>query len=460
MLAQAPSLSFLVKQREFFSSHQTKSLDFRLEQLKKLRNAVLQFQAEIIFALAEDLKKSEFEARFEIIGVIQEIDFVLKHLKQWMKPKPVALSLINLPGKAYQLPEPLGSVLIMGPWNFPFSLVFQPLVGAIAAGNCSVLKPSEMAPAVSQVTAKLIAATFEEPYITVQEGGVDIAQTLLTQPFDHIFFTGGEKVGKLVMAAAAQHLTPVTLELGGKSPCLVDRHTDLQKTAQRIVWGKFINAGQICIAPDYLLVQEQMKEDLLAALRQCIEDFYGPQPQQNPDYPRLIHQGHCQRIIDLMAYGDIFYGGDHDLDDRYVAPTILTNPQIDSPLMQEEIFGPLLPVIPYTTLEEAIAFIQARPKPLALYIFSKDKQVQNQIIQGTSSGGICINDTILQVGVENLPFGGVGPSGMGAYHGKSSFDTFSHYKSVLKKGFTVSGSWRFPPYKDKLSLLKSMFKTK
>ncbi|MBV5260899.1 aldehyde dehydrogenase family protein [Synechococcus moorigangaii CMS01] len=449
----------LKQQRQFFASGQTRSAAFRREQLMKFRAAVLAHQEEAIAALAADLRKPEFEARFEMIALLNEIDYALKHLKRWLKLRPARLTLMQLPGKAYQLPEPLGVVLIIGPWNFPFSLSLQPLVGAIAAGNCAIVKPSEGAPATAKIIAKLIRVTFPDDYIAAVEGDIDTSQALLTEKFDHIFFTGGAAVGKIVMAAAAKHLTPVTLELGGKSPCIVDSNIDLKEAAKRITWGKFLNAGQICIAPDYLLVAESLKDELLLELTRCIREFYGENPQVSPDYPRLISDRHWRRAVALLHEGEIYHGGRIDRDDRYIEPTILLNPNPRAPVMQEEIFAPILPVLTYKTLAEAIAFIQAKPKPLALYIFSRSQNVQQQILTQTSSGGVCINDTVMQVGVDTLPFGGVGESGMGTYHGKASFDTFTHYKAVLKKGFRFDLQWRYAPYAKNLPLLKRLFRS-
>ncbi|MEB3226449.1 MAG: aldehyde dehydrogenase [Synechococcus sp.] len=449
----------LAQQRQFFATGQTKSFEFRRAQLLKLRESILKYQDEAIAALGQDLRKPEFEARFEMIALVNEIDYALKHLKTWLKPKKATLSLIQLPGKAYQLPEPLGVVLIIGPWNFPFSLALQPLVGAIAAGNCAIVKPSELAPATSQVTAKVIRATFPENYLAAIEGGIETSQALLAEKFDHIFFTGGTAVGKIVMAAAAKHLTPVTLELGGKSPCIVDQNIDLKETAKRIIWGRFLNAGQICIAPDYLLVAASIQENLLKEMAACIREFYGDDPQTSPDYPRLISDRHWQRTAELLNQGEIYYGGHTNRGDRYIEPTIILNPDLTAPIMQEEIFGPILPVLTYDNLEEAITFIQSRPKPLALYIFSRSRDCRQQILTQTSSGGVCINDTVMHVGIDTLPFGGVGDSGMGAYHGKASFDTFTHYKSVLQKGFRFDLQWRYAPYAKNLPLLKQLFRS-
>lgn len=459
VLADSPPCALLQQQQRFFATGQTRPYEFRRQQLLRLKAAVVEQQEKIIAALGTDLGKPEFEARFEIVSVVNEIDFALKHLKQWMKPKRVALTLMQQPGKAFQQPDPLGQVLIIGPWNFPFSLVIQPLVGAIAGGNCGVLKPSEMAQTTATITARLIESIFDPAYVTVVTGGVETSQNLLKEKFDHIFFTGGTVIGKIVMAAAAQHLTPVTLELGGKSPCIVTEDIDLKETAKRITWGKFLNAGQVCIAPDYLLVPAALQDPLLQAMKDCIQEYYGDNPQTSPHYGRIVNDKQWHRLSQLIPQGEIYCGGQGDLGDRYIAPTILINPDRQNTLMTEEIFGPLLPVIPYQTLEEAIAFVNAKPKPLALYLFSRDQQQQQQVLNCTTAGGVCINDTVMQVAVDTLPFGGVGPSGMGSYHGKASFDTFSHTKSVLKKGFRFDLNWRYPPYTDqKLAIMRRLLK--
>ncbi|MFW6295658.1 MAG: aldehyde dehydrogenase [Halothece sp.] len=443
------------QQRNFFATGKTREISFRIEQIKKLKEAIKTHQDAILKALNQDLNKPEFEGIFEI-AVLQEIDHTLKHLKSWVKPKKAKTPLTQFPASAKIYPEPLGVVLIIGPWNYPFSLMISPLVGAIAAGNCAILKPSEIAPQTSHILADIIQKTFDPNYIAVIEGGVETSQQLLAEKFDSIFFTGGTKVGKIVMEAAAKNLTPVTLELGGKSPCIVDTEINLKETAKRITWGKFLNAGQTCIAPDYLLVDSRIKPNLVAAIQQCITDFYGNNPAESPDYARIINEKQFERLSGLLNDGKILTGGQTNATERYIAPTLIDNVSLDSPIMQEEIFGPLLPILEYTSLEEAIALINSRPKPLALYLFSNNKAKQQQVLNTTSSGGVCINDTIMQVSVPELPFGGVGESGIGSYHGKASFDTFSHYKSVLKKSFWFELNWRYAPYADKLEQLKRL----
>ncbi|MEB3290340.1 MAG: aldehyde dehydrogenase [Leptolyngbya sp.] len=452
-VAPSPMADVIQRQRDFFASGATRSADFRLTQLNNLRQAVVRYQDDIVEAARIDLGRPAFEGYFEV-GVISEIDHAIKHLRSWMRSRPVPLPLNQKPGSAWVQPEPLGVVLVIGPWNYPFQMIISPLVGVISAGNCALLKPSEQAPATSGVLAKLVAETFDPAHVTLVEGGVETAQALLAERFDHILFTGGERVGKLVMQAAAQHLTPVTLELGGKSPCIVTPDADLAVTARRLVWGKFLNAGQTCIAPDYVLVQESVKPALVEALKQVIQAGYGDNPAQSPDFSRIVNGSQFDRLVSLLDRGNILIGGDHNRSERFIAPTLIDSVTWDDPIMQEEIFGPILPILTYRTLDEAITTINQRPKPLALYLFSKDKATHDQVLHHTSSGSLCINDVILQVAVWDLPFGGVGNSGMGRYHGPHSFNTFSHLKSVLKKPFWMDLNWRYPPYDGKIQLFK------
>ena len=457
MLTTVPSQAIIKQQREFFATGQTKDLAFRRAQLKKLKQVINNNQSQVLAALKADLNKPEFEGYFEIV-VTQDIDYALKHLNSWVKPKKVKMPLMQFPASGYIYPEPLGIVLIIGPWNYPFSLMISPLVGAIAAGNCAVLKPSEIAPQTSQVIAEIIGNNFDPSYIAVLEGGVETSQELLAEKFARIFFTGGTKVGKIIMEAAAKNLAPVTLELGGKSPCIVAADVNITEAAKRITWGKFLNAGQTCIAPDYLLVDRRIKTDLMAAMKKCIEDFYGDNPASSPDYARIVNEKQFNRLQGLLKDGTVAIGGQTDAAEKYIAPTILDQVPLDAPVMEEEIFGPILPVIAYDDLQEAIELINARPKPLALYLFSQDPDQQQQVLANTSSGGVCLNDTIMQVGVPTLPFGGVGESGIGSYHGQASFDTFTHYKSVLKKSFRFDLNWRYAPYQQKLAKMKKLLK--
>lgn len=443
---QRPNTSTLVaQQRRFFQTGQTQDIAFRLQQLKKLKQAVLDRQDQILEAVRLDLGRPKFEGYFEL-SALSEANTAIKHLTTWAKPQRVKTGIDQFPASAWIQPDPLGVVLIIGPWNYPFQLVFAPLVGAIAAGNCAILKPSEHAPHTSKVVAELVESIFDPNYVAVVPGDVSTSQALLEERFDHIFFTGGSAIGKVIMAAAAKHLTPVTLELGGKSPCIIDRNVQLEYAAKRIIWGKFINAGQTCIAPDYLLVDRAIAAEFMPLLAQKITQFFGEEPEQSPDFGRIIHQRHFDRLVSFIQDGKAIAGGNHNASKKYIAPTLLTNVSWDASVMQDEIFGPILPIFEYDDLEEAIAIVNARPKPLALYFFSKDEQKQNRVLSATSSGGVCINDTVMQVGVGDLPFGGVGESGMGRYHGKYSFDVFSHYKSVLKKSFLLDLAWRYAPY--------------
>ena len=455
MAESLPVEKLIREQRQFFATGQTKNVNFRREQLQRLKQAIIDHQGDIIAGVKADLNRPEFEAYFEIASV-SEVNYAIKHLKSWTKPKRVWASLDQFPSTAQIRPEPLGVVLIIGPWNYPFQLMISPLVGAIAAGNCAIIKPSEIAANTSKVIAEMIRETFDPAYVTAVEGGVETSQALLAQKFDHIFFTGGTKIGQIVMEAAAKNLTPVTLELGGKSPCIVESDVQLEYTAKRIAWGKFINAGQTCIAPDYLLVNRQIKSDLLEKIKENIQEFYGENPEKSPDYCRIISPRHFNRLVEFLQNGNVIVGGQTNPEDKYIAPTVLDGVSWDDPVMQDEIFGPILPVLEYNYLGEALSQINARPKPLALYFFSKDQAKQQQVLRETSSGGVCLNDTVMQAGVTNLPFGGVGNSGIGNYHGKASFDTFSHYKSVLKKFFWLDPNWRYAPYQGKVDFIKKI----
>ncbi|ADI64309.1 aldehyde dehydrogenase [Trichormus azollae] len=449
-------MEIINKQRDFFKKGKTKDVGFRLTQLKKLKQLITENQEAIIKTLAADLNKPEFESYATEIGSIKEIDYAIKNISNWTKPKKVAVSWDLFPYSAKIYPEPLGLVLIIGPWNYPFQLIISPLVGAITAGNCSIIKPSELAPHTSRLASQLISEYFPSEYITVLQGGVETSQQLLAEKFDHIFFTGGTAIGKIVMEAAAKHLTPVTLELGGKTPCIVDTEINLEHTIKRITWGKFINAGQTCIAPDYLLVNKKIKPYLVSRIKKCLQEFYGDNPATSPDFARIISKKHFDRLAKFLQCGEIIAGGETNPEELYIAPTLLDHISLADPVMEEEIFGPILPIIEYTEIDEAISVINSKPKPLALYLFSDNKNLQQQILQATSSGSMCINDTVMQVAVSSLPFGGVGDSGIGSYHGKASFDTFSHYKSVLKNTFRLDINWRYAPYQGKLPLLKKI----
>jgi aldehyde dehydrogenase (NAD+) len=443
--------------RAFFATGRTKDISFRIKQLKILKNALISNESAIFDALKHDLNKPPFEAYGgDTAIVINEIDYTLKHLRSWAKPKKVRTPLAYFPSSSCVVREPYGVTLIIGPWNFPFQLLFSPLVGAMAAGNCALLKPPIATPHSSRIIAKIIGDHFEPAYISAVEGGAEAGQMLLEEKFDYIFFTGGPATGRLVMRAAAKHLTPVTLELGGKNPCIVDVDTHLDYTARRIVWGKFFNAGQSCVAVDYLLVDKAIKKQLLDRIVTYIAEFYGADPSLSPDYARIVDETHFDRLSRLLGQGKIIIGGQADRVSRYIAPTVIDGITGHEPIMEDEIFGPLLPVIEYDDLTEAIAVVNARPKPLALYFFSRDKEKQARVLSETSSGGGCMNDTVIHE-TTGLPFGGAGESGMGTYHGKASFDTFSRERSIIKSGFLLDVKLRYPPYKGHLKWLRKIF---
>ena len=446
--------------RQTVTAADTRSEAWRRAQLDRLEQAVLERRDAVLEALASDLGKPAVEAWFELVAVQQEIKLARRQLRRWMAARKVPVPASLLPGQAEVIREPLGCVLVIGPWNYPFSLTIQPLVSALAAGNTAVLKPSEHAPATSALIAELIAAAFPPNTVQVVEGDGTVAQALLQERFDHIFFTGGERVGRLVMEAASRHLTPVTLELGGKSPAVVLRDADLEVTARRLVWGKALNAGQTCIAPDHLLVEETVEPALVEHLGRRIEQCFGSDPLQSPDLGSLVNAAQFERLNGLLegarSRGQILWGGQSDPGRRRIAPTLIRVDSHDDPLMQEELFGPLLPVLRVRDLDAAIEQINQRPKPLALYLFSKRREAQERILQHTSSGGVCFNDVVMHVGVPELPFGGVGNSGMGSYHGEAGFRTFSHERSVLRRPFRLDVPFRYPPYAGKLPLVRRL----
>ncbi|MGK7942395.1 MAG: aldehyde dehydrogenase family protein [Crocosphaera sp.] len=442
---------------KYFFSEKTKKIEFRKQQLKQLKQLMIDHETEISEALYKDLGKSQFESYLAEIRIIkEEINYALKHLRKWVNSRFVSTPIEQFPASAFIQAQPKGVVLIISPWNYPFSLAILPLIGAIAAGNCAIIKPSEISYHTSKILAQIINNNFPSNYIKVIEGGKEMSQQFLQQKWDHIFFTGSPKIGKLVMETAAKNLTPVTLELGGKSPCIVDKNINIKETAKRIIWGKFINAGQSCIAPDYLLVNQTIKSELIINLGQVIKDFYGEDPSQSLDYGRIINDYHFKRLSNFLQLGKIIIGGQIIPEMRYISPTIIDEVDADFPIMQEEIFGPILPIIEYNQIEEAITFINQRPKPLSIYLFSNHKSQQKIVLEKTISGAVCINDTVMQYGVPALLFGGIGNSGIGSYHGKASFDTFSHYKSVLNRSFWLETNLRFPPYKGKLKWVKRL----
>ena len=438
--------SIVNRQRQFFASGATRDFSFRIEQLQNLKFMLKKYQEDMIQAAREDLRKPRFETFIsELALMLGEVDYALNNLECWMTPEKVKTPPAFIAAKGWVYPEPYGVSLIVSPWNYPFMLVFSPLIGSIAAGNCSILKPSEVSQNSSHLVAQMVADTFDPSYVTAIEGGMEVNRPLMNEEFEYIFFTGSSAVGKAWMEAAARHLTPVTLELGGKSPCIVDREVRLEVAAERIVWGKFLNAGQTCIAPDFLLVDEDIKTELLERIKHYIKSFYGKNPAASRDYARIVSENHFDRISRLLGEGRILVGGDMNRDDLYIGPTVIDEVSWDSAIMQAEIFGPLLPVIAYGTLDEAIAMVNALPKPLALYFFSTSTSKQDRIVRETSSGGVTINSTLLQYSTQTLPYGGVGTSGMGAYHGKYSFDTFTHYKAVFDQRIPIDFTIR-PPY--------------
>ncbi|WP_369813264.1 aldehyde dehydrogenase [Caloranaerobacter sp. TR13] len=447
------------KQKEYFRKGITLDVSFRINKLKVLRRAIIENEGLILKALKEDLNKSDFEGYETEIGIVlDEIRYIMKNLKSWAKPKRVKTPITQFISKSYIYSEPYGIALIIAPWNYPFQLVMAPLIGSISAGNCSIIKPSEYAPNTSKVISKIISDNFEEEFIAVVEGGIEVNKALLKEKFDYIFFTGSVNVGKIVMEAASKHLTPVTLELGGKSPCIVDEDTDVDLAAKRIVWGKFLNAGQTCVAPDYLYLHKNIKNRFIKSAVNFIKEFFGENPLKSVDYTRIINITHFNRLKKFLKDGNILYGGDFDEEKLYIAPTIIDNITWEASVMQEEIFGPILPVLVFEELDEVIKTINIHPKPLALYYFSNDKEKQERVIKEISFGGGCINDTIVHLATPYLPFGGVGNSGMGSYHGKASFDNFSHKKSVLKKSNLIDIPLRYPPYKGKIKLLRKILK--
>ncbi|HFJ5087659.1 TPA: aldehyde dehydrogenase [Staphylococcus aureus] len=447
--------------KAFFNTQQTKDISFRKDQLKKLSKAIKSYESDILEALYTDLGKNKVEAYATEIGItLKSIKNARKELKNWTKTKNVDTPLYLFPTKSYIKKEPYGTVLIIAPFNYPFQLVFEPLIGAIAAGNTAIIKPSELTPNVARVIKRLINETFDANYIEVIEGGIEEMQTLIHLPFDYVFFTGSENVGKIVYQAASENLVPVTLEMGGKSPVIVDETANIKVASERICFGKFTNAGQTCVAPDYILVHESVKDDLITALSKTLREFYGQNIQQSPDYGRIVNLKHYHRLTSLLnsAQMNIVFGGHSDEDERYIEPTLLDHVTSDSAIMQEEIFGPILPILTYQSLDEAIAFIHQRPKPLSLYLFSEDENATQRVINELSFGGGAINDTLMHLANPKLPFGGVGASGMGRYHGKYSFDTFTHEKSYIFKSTRLESGVHLPPYKGKFKYIKAFFK--
>lgn len=440
--------------RSLCLTHGTLPVSLRKERILKLKKSIQARESLINQALKEDLGKSTFETYATEIGfILDEIGHTLKNIDEWSKPKKVKTPLTLFPGKSTVYPDAYGVVLIISPWNYPFQLCLSPLIGAVAAGNRVVIKPSEFAPKTSSVIQLILEDVFKKDEVILVEGGVEETQILLTQKFDYIFFTGSTMVGKIIMRAASEYLTPVTLELGGKSPCLIEESANLDMAAKRCAWGKFLNAGQTCVAPDYVLVPRHLQEEFISKLKNHLQVFYG-NVKSSKDYPRIINEKHFDRLMSLVVPEKLAIGGDSSREEKYISPTVMKDVSWNDKVMEDEIFGPLLPIIPYDSLPDAIEQIVTRPKPLAFYVFSENESKRQEIITKVPFGGGCINDTVIHLANPNLPFGGVGTSGIGSYHGKKSFDTFTHYKSVFEQGSLVDIPLRYPPYEGKLSWLK------
>jgi len=444
----------VLNQRNLNKSLAFSALEMRIKLLSKLEKGLVKFEEQIIQALSLDLKKNQFEAQVaEFLFVQNELSSSKKNLKKWIKDVKVKTPLVHFPAKSFIQYEPFGSVLIIGPWNYPFQLLISPLIGAICAGNRAVLKPSEISVHTSKVVNDLIRDTFDETEVSCIEGGIEETTRLLDNHFDYIFYTGNGTVGRIVMNKASKNLTPVTLELGGKSPCFVFGDQKMDLTAKRIIAGKYFNVGQTCIAPDYILVQDDKYEELVENLKKYITIFYGKDPKKSPDYGRIINERHFDRLQALIRKDDVIIGGESDREGKYISPTIVHSSKTDE-IMKDEIFGPILPIIKMSNLKEAIDFVQERSKPLACYIFSIENRIQNSILSRVSCGGVTINDTLLHIANEHLPFGGIGESGMGGYHGKHSFELFSHRKSVFKASLKIDAPLKYPPYFGKLKIIR------
>lgn len=453
--------NIIEEHQTFFYSGITRTAKFRIAQLQKLKNSIKKYEKEIILALYKDLRKSEFEAYTTEIGLVYDnISYMMKNLEKWMEPKQVKTPIALMPSKSLIVSDSYGTILIIGPFNYPFQLVMEPLLGAIIGGNCAIIKPSEATPHTTQIVKKIIDETFDPTYIRVIEGEKEVTSLLIHAPFDFIFFTGSVKVGKIVMKAASERLTPIALELGGKSPAIVDHTANLEVAAKRIIWGKLMNAGQTCVAPDYILVEESIKKEFIEHLIKTIQMFFGKSIQESVDLGRIVNVNQfdrLQKIID-QERAQIIFGGNTDRSDLYIEPTLLDGISFSSPSMEDEIFGPILPIIAYTDLPTIIRQIRKLPKPLAAYMFSEHKRAQNYFLQEFSFGGGCINDTISHVGSSFLPFGGIGNSGTQAYHGEASFTLFTHQKSIMKKSTKLPMNIIFPPYRNKVKLVRSLLK--
>jgi len=445
--------------REFFATGVTRPLAFRREQLEQLAAALEQHEARLLSALQSDLGKSPYQALSSEFGPVRaEIRQALRQLSRWAAPSRRRTPWLVAPAQGWVQPEPFGVALILGPWNYPLQLLLAPLVSAIAAGNAVILKPSELAPRTAEVLTTMVAATFPAEYITMINGGAEVAEALLQEKFDKIFFTGSPRVGRLVMAAAARHLTPVTLELGGKCPTIVCADAKVELAARRIAWGKFLGAGQTCVAPDHVHVHRSLREPFLRALKSSLLEFYGPDPRRSADYGRIAHERHFDRLMNFLGDGKVFHGGEHHRQELYLAPTILTEIVPDSAVLQEEIFGPVLPVLEFDDLSEVVTRLQAAPTPLALYLFTQDRELERKLIAQVRSGGACVNDVISQMTGTNLPFGGLGESGFGVGHGRAGFEAFSHRRSILRRATWLDLPFRYPPARLSIAALKRALK--
>lgn len=453
--------SFNMK-RKFFDDGNTRSYEFRITQLIKLKQMIKNNEKEILEALYLDLHKPAFEAYTAEIGIMyEEINYTIKHLKTWMKPEKIQTPIVLHPSRSFVYSDPLGIALIIGPWNYPFQLLLAPLVGAISAGNCVIIKPSDQTKHISNLVAKIIGETYPEEYISVVQGpGAMVGPMLIEQfRFDHIFFTGSPSVGKQIATMAAKHLTPVTLELGGKSPAIVDKEVNIDVAARRLVWAKYFNAGQTCVCPDYLLIHESIKDEFLSKMKFYIKEFFGEKPIESESYGRIINEKRFDILKEYLNQGNVIIGGEIDRESKFISPTIIDGINIDSKIMQEEVFGPILPVITYSDINEAVTIVRKNRYPLALYLFTQNKGIEKFILENIEFGGGCINNGMVHLVNSKMPFGGVGNSGIGRYHGRYSFETFSHKKSVLKTGEWLDPSLRYAPYNNKkLNVVRKFFK--
>ena len=454
--------SILEEHKKFYDTNITRDINFRISYLKKLKNIIEKYEDEVIKALNKDLGKHEFEAYTTEVGFIyRNINDAIRNLKKWAKPKKVNTPIFLQPAKSFIINEPYGTVLIIGPYNYPFQLIMEPLIGALSSGNTAVIKPSEMCPNVSKIILKIISEVFKFEYVSCVEGTLQTSSNLINSAFDYIFFTGSDKVGRIVMESAAKNLIPVTLELGGKSPVIVDKSANIDIAAQRIIWGKTLNAGQTCVAPDYVLVNNLVKDKFIEKAKTTISRFYGDNIQENKNYGKIINEKHFERLKNILdkEKDNIIYGGNYNKESLFIEPTLINKENFIGESMSQEIFGPILPIIGYDNLDDAMRSIKKLSKPLALYLFTDDKNVEKKLLNGISSGGVCINDTITHLVNSYLPFGGVGNSGMGSYHGEESFKTFSHQRSILKKSTKINFTFLFPPYKNRnMKIVKKFLK--